>query len=157
MSLGRLGGVYALLKAGHTVGDHWVQTDHQAACKGGEGTGGRKACAAHVATLAVTQAAFLAVGSLATGERLNPRRVAVGLAINAVTHYAADRREYGILPHLTRLLAPIGKDNFYRAGAPREGRDDKACFGTGAYLLDQSFHEGILPLAAAIIAGPERQ
>lgn len=148
MSLGRLGGVYALLHAGHAVGDHWTQTNPQAQRKGDEGPEGRKACAAHVATLTATQVVFLAGGALAAGERLSPRRVALGLAVNAVSHYAADRRGYGILPKLAGKLAWTGKKEFYELG------DGKAApCGTGAYALDQAWHVGWLAFTAAIIAG----
>lgn len=148
MSLGRFGGVYALLHAGHEVGDHWVQTGQQAADKGKPGWRGRLACARHVATLTATQAVFLATGAAVAGERLNSRRVALGLAFNAVTHYAADRRDFGVLPKLVDKLSWAGKGEFYRAG---DG--GAAPCGTGAYVLDQSWHIGCLPIAAAIIAG----
>ncbi|MCW2901737.1 MAG: hypothetical protein JWO67_4002 [Streptosporangiaceae bacterium] len=151
MTLGRLGGVYALLHASHMVGDHWVQTNPEAQRKGDEGPEGRKACAMHVATLTATQVVFLAAGALAAGERLNPRRVVIGLAVNAVSHYAADRRGYGVLPKLADMLAWTGKDQFYELG------DGKAApCGTGAYALDQSWHVGFLAVAAAIIGGGRR-
>lgn len=148
MSLGRLGGVYALLHAGHEVADHWLQTADQVKHKGDEDSVGRFACARHVAGLTATQAVFLALGCAATGERLNARRVAVGLAFNAVTHYAADRRDHGLLPKLAEKLAFMGKDGFYRFGDP-----EAAPCGTGAYALDQAFHIGALAITAAIITG----
>lgn len=148
MSLGRLGGVTALLLAGHEAGDMWIQTDDQAEDKGAPGWKGRLACARHVATLTATQAVFLAFGATASGEKLNPRRVALGLAFNAATHYAADRREHGLLPKLARKLSWIGKDKFLAVG------DGKAApCGTAAYGLDKAFHIAVLPLAAAIITG----
>ena len=147
-AIGRLGGVYALLHAGHDVGDHWVQTNDQAMYKGDYGLAGHRACAAHVATLTATQAAFLTAGALAAGERLSPRRVALGLAVNAVSHYAADRRAHGVLPPLARALWRYGKADFLAAG---DGR--AAPCGTGSYALDQAWHAGWLAVAAAIIAG----
>ena len=84
MSLGSMGGVYAALHAGHMVGDYWVQTGTCSQVKGKPGRDGQYACATHVATLTATQAAFLGLACLATGERLNTRRVALGLAVNAV-------------------------------------------------------------------------
>lgn len=142
MSLGRLGGMYALLEAGSKVGDMWVQTDRQACTKGTPGWEGRKACATHVATLTATQGVFLAVGVLATGERLNPRRVALGLAVNAASHYWADRRT-----PFRKLaeLSWVGKDEFYDLGQPP--------LATGAHALDQSWHIGWCAIAATIIAG----
>lgn len=151
MSLGRLGGVTALLFAGHELGDMWIQTDDQANDKGEAGWKGRWACAKHVAALTATQGVFLAAGCAAAGERLNPRRVALGLAFNAVTHYAADRREHGLLPKLAEKLSWMGKDKFLALG------DGKAApCGTAAYGLDKAFHIAVLPIAAAIITGRTR-
>lgn len=148
MTLGRLGGVYALLHASDRVADMWVQTDHQALHKGDDGWPGRLACARHVATLTATQALTLWAGSRAVGKRLNPWRVAAGLAFNAATHYAADRREHGLLPKLTKRLAFTGKDTFYRAG------DGKAApCGTAAFGLDQTFHDGCRLITALLITG----
>lgn len=148
MSLARLGGVYALLHAGHEVGDHLVQTDHQANHKGEPGWEGRWACIKHIATLTATQGAFLAFGCLTTGERLSGHRIAAGLAVNAVTHYAADRRDHGVLPKLAKKFAWAGKDKFYALG------DGKAApCGTGAYAIDKSWHIFWLAIAAAIITG----
>src|SRR5256885_16927252 len=62
-----------------------------------------------------------------------------GLAVSAVTHYIADRRTP--LLRLAEAMQPVtGKADFYRLGAPREGRDDNPSLGTGAYALDQSWH-----------------
>ncbi|HEX5541986.1 MAG TPA: transcriptional regulator [Micromonospora sp.] len=146
MSLGRMGGVYAALHAGHTVADYWGQTDRMAEVKGKPGSDGQKACAAHVAALTATQAAFLGVACLATGERLSARRVAVGLAVNAASHYAIDRRDHGVMPHLCRTLRRFGHEDFARAGTG---------LATGAALLDQAWHIGWAAISAAIIAGKD--
>lgn len=146
MSLSTLGGVYALLRGASDIADHWVQTGDQAEHKGDEGARGQRACAAHVASLIATQAVFVAAGCLVTGQRLKPSRVAAGLAINAITHYAADRREYGVLPKLVDRFPKLGKRKFYEFG------DDKAApCGTGAYVLDQSWHHGSDIVAAAVM------
>lgn len=150
MSLGRLGGVFALLHGGHVVGDYWVQTHTCALTKGGDGWEGRKACAIHVATLTATQGLVLAAGACAVGERLNPRRVVVGLGVNALSHYVADRRT-----PLRRLAERFGKAEFYHFGKADEGH--APCLGTGAYALDQAWHIGWLTVAAAIIAGDGRR
>lgn len=150
MSLGRFGGVFALLHTGHTIGDHWVQTDAEAQRKGDDSDEGRRACATHVATLTATQALALAAGALVTRERLNPRYVALGLAVNAATHYAADRRDHGILPKLADKLSWAGKSEFYRCGDPKA-----APCGTGAYALDQAWHIGWAAISAAIISGKD--
>lgn len=146
MSLATMGGVYAALHAGHTVGDYWGQSDYQAQVKGKPGTDGQAACARHVAVLTATQAAFLGLACLATGERLNARRVAAGLAVNALSHYAIDRRDHGVMPHLCRMLRRYGKEDFAAAG---DG------LATGAALLDQAWHVGWCAITAAIIAGKD--
>ncbi|WP_405018478.1 hypothetical protein OHV05_17215 [Kitasatospora sp. NBC_00070] len=140
----RFAAVYALLRAAGDLADHWVQTDHQASNKGqhdhndGQSSAaGRRACAAHVATYTATQTAALLIGSRVLGVRLRPGPVAVALALSAVTHYAADRRE-----PLRRLADATGKANFVRL----------TDFGmNGAYALDQAFHHTV-ETAAALIA-----
>lgn len=145
MTLGTFGGVYAALHAGHTVADYWVQSDHQAQVKGKPGKDGKRACAIHVATLTATQAVFLAMACLATGERLSVRRVAAGLAVNAASHYAMDRRDHGVMPLMCRALRHYGKEDFAEVG--------KGSLASGAALLDQAFHIGFLAISAAIITG----
>lgn len=142
-AFGRIGGVYALLHAAHDVADHWVQRHDDALGKGGDGWPARRACATHVATLTATQAVALTVGSLAAGERLDLRRVTAGLAVNAASHYWADRRST-----LALLADATGKGEFYKFG---DGF--AAPCGTGAYALDQAWHHGWLAIAAVIIAG----
>ncbi|WP_457029245.1 hypothetical protein [Kitasatospora sp. P5_F3] len=140
----RFAAAYALLRAAGDLADHWVQTDHQASNKGqhdhndGQScAAGRRACAAHVATYTATQTAALLIGSRVLGVRLRPGPVAVALALSAVTHYAADRRE-----PLRRLADATGKANFVRL----------TDFGmNGAYALDQAFHH-TFETAAALIA-----
>ncbi|WP_354641316.1 hypothetical protein [Kitasatospora camelliae] len=140
----RFAAVYALLRASADVADHWVQTDHQARIKGqhdhndGQSSAaGRRACAAHVATYTATQAAAMLAGSRLLGLRLRPGPVAAALALSAVTHYIADRRE-----PLRRLADATGKANFVRL----------ADFGlNGAYCLDQAWHHAF-ETAAAVIA-----
>lgn len=140
--------VFAALFAAHSVGDHWVQTHHQACGKGAPGRAGRLACARHVATLTAVKAAALAALMLATGLALSPWAAAVGLAVDALSHYWADRRTT-----LARLAERLGKGDFHRLGAPRPGHDDAPHLGTGAYALDQSWHIGWLFITALIIAG----
>jgi hypothetical protein len=120
--------VYAALHAGHTVADYWGQSDFQAQVKGKPGADGQLACAA-------------------TGERLSARRLMLGLAVNAASHYAIDRRDHGVMPHLCKLLRRYGKEDFARAGTG---------LATGAALLDQAWHIGWCFATAAIIAGRNR-
>jgi hypothetical protein len=139
-ALGRVGGTYAALYAAHSVADHWIQTHHQAITKGQLDRDGQLACAKHVATLTATQAITLGLTVAATGERLNPRRVALGLAVNGLSHYWADRRYT-----LKALAEKVGKGEFAAFGDPVA-----APCGSGAYALDQSWHHAWLLIAALI-------
>jgi hypothetical protein len=139
--------VFVALYVAHQVADHWIQTQHQADCKGRPGWPGRIACAAHVATYTATAFGFLGVLNLATDADLSPGRVFLGLAVSAITHYIADRRT-----PLKRLAELAGAGRFYALGIPRAGRDDNPSLGTGSYALDQSFHYLFLFIAALIIA-----
>lgn len=141
MSATTFAAVFAALYAAHSVGDHWVQTHHQALTKGGQGRAGRIACATHVGTLTLTKAAALVAVVLVTGLSLTPLTVVAGLVVDAVSHYWADRRIT-----LKRLAARIGKAEFYELGAGAR------CMGTGAYALDQSWHVAWLFIAALIIS-----
>jgi hypothetical protein len=89
---------------------------------------------------------------LVTGLRAGPVFVVLGLGADAVSHYWADRRVT-----LARLAALVpGTGGFWTLGAPRPGRDDNPCLGTGAYALDQSWHVGWLFVAALLIAAGAR-
>lgn len=147
MTDARSGDVFAALYAAHQVGDHWVQTSRQAAGKGKDGWPGRRACAAHVATLIVTKAAALAALHIA-GHRLHPRRAVIALAADAASHYWADRRSHYPQRGLVRLAEFTGLGEFWVLGMPRSGRDDNPVLGTGGYALDQAFHTGCLWAAA---------
>ena len=151
----RFAAAYALLRAAAAVGDHWIQTDHQAVTKGqyddvpGQSTrAGRQACAAHVATYTATQALALAVGGRVLGVRWSPVRFAAALALASGTHLLADRRR-----PLQAMAEAVGAGGFYRFGAPRPGRDDNPSLGTGAYALDAAWHHGWEAAAALILAG----
>ncbi|MET9176742.1 hypothetical protein ABZX88_00705 [Kitasatospora aureofaciens] len=139
----RFAASYALLRAAADVADHWIQTDHQACTKGqhdhndGQSSAaGRRACAAHVATYTATQAAVLLAGTRLLGIRLRPGPGAAALAVSAITHYIADRRE-----PLRRLADATGKGNFVRLAD--HGMN-------GAYALDQAWHHAFETCAALI-------
>jgi len=137
--------VFAALGAGHQAGDYWVQTHRQALAKGGPGWAGRRACAAHVATYTLTLAACLALAAWRLSVPLSGAQVAAGLAVSAVTHYAADRRRP--LERLAEVLGASvvpGKARFYAAG---DG------LATGAAYLDQAWHWMWLFVSALVIAG----
>ncbi|MET7736370.1 transcriptional regulator [Streptomyces sp. NPDC005402] len=139
--------VFIALYVAHSVGDHWVQTSHQSAHKGRPGWVGRLADARHVATLTATKVAVLLPVAWLLNLRLSLLGTVAGLAMDAATHWWADRRST-----LAWLAKVTGKGEFYRLGAPRAGRDDNPHIGTGAYALDQSFHYLWLLVAALIIA-----
>jgi hypothetical protein len=141
--------VFAALYAAHHVGDQWVQTHCQALAKGRTGWAGRAPCARHVFSMTVTKVIFLTLTATVTGLPVTLWHVAIGLALDAASHYWADRRLT-----LARFAALTGKSRYYSLGAPRPGRDDNVTTGTGAYHLDQAFHIACLWAAALIIAAP---
>jgi hypothetical protein len=141
-----LGTLFAALYVSHQLADHWAQTQCQANGKGGRGWAARIACAKHVATHITLSVACL-TALLAVDVHITPWRMAAGLAVIAVTHYWADRRE-----PLRKLATMLGKAGFHALGAPRKGHDDNPTLGTGAYALDQSFHFFWLFIAALIMA-----
>jgi hypothetical protein len=139
--------VFAALYAAHEIGDHWVQTHKQALTKGKRGWAGCLPCAQHVVTMTATKILILAVTAATIGLPLSAWHVLIGLGLDAGSHYWADRRST-----LARLAHLIGKDGYYMLGAPRPGHDDNPSLGTGAYVLDQSWHIAWLWITALIIA-----
>jgi hypothetical protein len=143
--------VFVTLFVAHEVADMWIQTHHQATHKGRPGWTGRLACAGHVASYTFTASLALLLVRGLLDLHVDGRRAALGLVVSAVSHYIADRRTP--LLRLAEMMQPgFGKADFYRLGAPRDGRDDNPSLGTGAYALDQSFHYAWLFVAALIIA-----
>jgi hypothetical protein len=138
---------FAALFAGHSFGDHWVQSEHQAVCKGGRDWVGRRACLGHVVSLQATKllALMLAVGLVSL--RLNPWWVLAALVVDGASHYWADRRFT-----LEALAGHVGKRGFYHQGTDLiNGEGDSAPhIGTGKYALDQSWHHLWLFVAALI-------
>lgn len=118
------------LYAAHHVGDYWVQTDHQARHKGDTGRAGRRACLAHIYSYVVTQSALLAVAGMVLGIRWGFWASTVALLVSALTHYAADRREHGLMFKLARRLP--GKAAFLKLGVPRDPRVIEAWFDCGS-------------------------
>lgn len=156
MTLARMGGVYAALHSSHVFADHVIQSGNDAEDKAGDGWAARVACARHVGELTAFQIVALAAAAYATGERLDPRRVLAGLAVNAATHYLLDRR-----PFARELNYKLGKKTFYDEFTVKrftvKGGEwvDPYGPGSGPYALDQAWHVGILAIVAAIIAGKD--
>ncbi|MCX2732505.1 DUF3307 domain-containing protein [Saccharopolyspora sp. NFXS83] len=136
----------ALLVA-HHVADHWLQTSHQAANKGRPDWLGRFSCAKHVLSYTAATAGTVALLWAVLGLPISPAGFVVGQVVSAITHYWADRRHT-----LAALADRVGNGEFYRFGAPRTGRDDNPSLGTGAYVLDQSWHWLWLAVAALLTA-----
>jgi hypothetical protein len=163
-----MAGYAVALEAGHEAGDYWVQTDHQAANKGLPGIPGDVACAKHVLSYVATQAVCVVGAAYATGTKPKWGRIALGLAVSGITHYAADRREHGLMYPLARMLP--GKERFLKLGTPRDLETqttkggyptgsaplDNPSLGTGAWALDQAWHKvlGVF-VPAVIMAGRE--
>lgn len=141
---------FASLFAAHELADHWLQTNSQALGKGLPGRPGRLACARHAAVLTTVLALALAVTAAATGARFSLPWTALALALNGVAHYWADRRST-----LAAFAERVGKGAFWRLGTSRDG-NGHACLGTGAYVMDQSFHVFWLLVTALVIAAGSR-
>lgn len=128
--------VAVMLFFGHMTGDYLVQTNKQAKAKRLPGWTGRFADARHVATLTLTLVAALVALALVTGLPLSPAKVAVSLAVNAASHWWADR--VTTLDSLARRL--LRKGDWL-------DRDPGALA-----LIDQAWHMFWLAVTALIIA-----
>ncbi|MEV8392831.1 MULTISPECIES: transcriptional regulator [unclassified Streptomyces] len=146
--------VFVALYVGHSVGDHWVQSSCQAADKGKPGWVGRLADARHVLGLTLTKLILLLPVVLLLDLRVSALGLVLGFAVDAVTHWWADRRST-----LAWLARVAGKSEFYSLGTPAHSAAPATVdggyaptLGTGAYALDQSFHHVWLLVGALIIA-----
>lgn len=154
--LAEFAAVFVALFVAHRVGDHWVQTSCQAVEKGygppGSGNKattrrGQLACARHVGTLALTKLVFLGAVLLLFHVKLNWWQVAAALAVDAVSHYWADRRWT-----LEEFARWVDKGEFYDQGTDLVdcAGEKRPHVGTGRYTLDQTWHELWLFVAAVI-------
>lgn len=139
---GVLAALFVALYVAHVVGDHWVQTHHQAVGKGEQSRRARMLCVRHVATLTLTKVVALVIVAGWTGVALQPLALAAGLGVDAVSHFWADRRVT-----FAAVAQKLGKRGFYELGDPKA-----APAGTGAYALDQSWHVGWLLVAALLVS-----
>jgi hypothetical protein len=136
--LAALGAVYAVRSVAHDVGDHWVQTHHQALTKGKAGRVGAWACIKHVATYEATALAFFAFAALFVDFGVDPLAFTAGTLVSGVSHYVADRRE-----PLRRIADACISGELYRLEAGL----------SGAYQLDQSWHRAWTFAAAVVTVG----
>jgi hypothetical protein len=142
--------LFIALYVGHHIGDQWVQTHKQALAKGGTGActwAGRAACTRHVVNLTVTQLALVALVVVVLHLNVTLWLVVAGLALNAVSHWWADR-----IHTLAALARVVGKGGYWDLGAPRPGHDDNITVGTGRYHLDQSWHVAWVFASALLMA-----
>jgi hypothetical protein len=100
-----------------------------------------------VATLTATKVVVLVVTAVALNLPLGVWATVVGFLVDAGSHYWADRQST-----LRRLAESLNKGEYYALGFPREGHDDNASTGTGAFHLDQSWHVAWLWITSLIIA-----
>jgi hypothetical protein len=149
---------FAALYAAHTFADHWVQTHGQAQGKGAPDAWGRGSCLQHVLTLTAVKALFLGLVFWATGVQPPAWAAVLVLALDASTHYWADRAAFhpgkeGRMVTLEALAHRVGKHGFWILGRGTVDADGKpvATLGTGAYALDQSFHVVMLFVAALLL------
>lgn len=151
--LGTFAALFVAFYTAHEVGDHWLQTHTQAMTKGGAGWPARLADLRHVAVLAAAKVALVYVAHAAIGLPVS-RYLAPALAVDAVSHYWADRRTtlVAICRAMDRVMPAWGKEEFSRLGAPRAGRDDNPGLSTGLYSMDQAWHILFCFVAALIAA-----
>ncbi|MEO3750149.1 DUF3307 domain-containing protein [Streptomyces sp. B6B3] len=145
---GTFAAVFATLFVAHSVGDHWVQTTPQARNKGRPGWPGRLAGVRHVVGLTLTKLLLLALVAVVLSLPLTTTGTCVGLAVDAYSHWWADRRST-----LARLAQLLGKGEFHALGSTvTDSHGRPSHLGTGAYALDQSWHHFWLLVAALLIA-----
>jgi hypothetical protein len=118
---------FAPLLVAHVVGDLLLQSDRVAGMKATRSWRGRLVCAEHVGIIAAVSVVLLASAGVGLSAR-----VLAGLAINAVSHYVADRRW-----PLMRLACATGKAGWVERG--------------GLQWMDQGWHIAWLWAAALII------
>jgi len=173
IDLARLGATYATLMAAHDLGDHIVQTDHQAATKATSWRG----MAGHVGSYTALQVAALAA-LRAAGARPSWRRTLAAVAWSAATHAVLDERT--LVKWILRVTRSPGfargemviPELLVAVETPDQAVQRRRSAGTwgvllhghtsaqrvaaplhGPYLADQALHHGVLVIAAAILAG----
>jgi hypothetical protein len=135
----RFAATFIALHAAHNLADYWMQTTHQATDKGRfgnahENAAGRLACLSHVASYTAISTSAVVGANAALRLGLGWQGIVVGQLLSSASHYFADRRHT-----LRSLAARMGKLELYDSG---EG------FASGSVVLDQSWHQVWLTLAA---------
>ncbi|MEQ0560735.1 hypothetical protein ABJI51_16740 [Amycolatopsis sp. NEAU-NG30] len=145
----------AVLSDVHPYCDQILQNDQDACDKGKPGAVGRKACTRHVASYSVGQLAVAVAVTRVLGARVSWPGLLAGTAINAVTHYAIDRREplkKFLLSDRARKLRLVGGGKAgYLAHATaqrRPGVVDESGPGTALTECDQAMHRLISVVAS---------
>ncbi|MFK8851317.1 hypothetical protein [Streptomyces sp. Ac-502] len=102
----------------------------------------------HVGSYTLTQALAVAAADRGLGLRLDWRYAAAGLAVSAVTHYAADRSggrwtedpEKQQTTRMVRFAHRTGQGGWL-SSTPQAG-----------YQYDQAWHKGWITIAAGVVA-----
>lgn len=131
--------VFIALYVGHMLGDHVVQTDHQAAHKSGPGLLGWGALLTHVGTYGLTQTLALSAAGVVLDVPATGLGVTLGVAFSMATHGFIDRRW-----PVQWLCRHTGSEAFGKLAG--HGLN-------GAYLVDQTLHIACLFVSALLIAG----
>ena len=131
-----IGTIGIALIGAHYLGDFWVQQHHWSAYKAERSARGHLACGLHVATYTAVCWAAVYLAAAVDGLDLSHAAVAVGMAVNAATHYALDRRRP--LVWLARVTGHGGWIDADPAGARMH--------------LDQAAHLTVLAAVAILIA-----
>lgn len=122
-----------VLWAAHNVGDHLVQTDHQAMHKAHDWS----AMAGHIGGYQTTQAVAVGAVTAATGLRCNRWALLAGTVASAATHAFIDRRW-----PVRKLLIATRSPGFSEMRTPI----------FGMYQADQALHHGCLLVTALLMA-----
>lgn len=131
----------------HPLCDQVVQRDVDAVGKSKPGREGRRHCLSHVASYTAVQIVVAFAVPAVLGYRVPPAAVPTGAAINAVTHYAIDRRT-----GFVGLLRKFRKASYldHATVQRRDGVIDQAGPGTALMEMDQAAHRVIGVLASAV-------
>ncbi|MDR7273931.1 DUF3307 domain-containing protein [Catenuloplanes atrovinosus] len=125
------------LIVGHQLGDHVMQTDHQAANKAGRGRAAITAMLGHLTAYHATIGIVLFVTAWALHLQLTWLGVTAGFLFSIVTHAILDRRAVVRL-----VLQHTGSRQFADQTTP-------VC---GMYVADQSLHWACLLVSALLMA-----